>query len=448
VAVLPKRNDQPATSTGRPLRSALTGLTTRGRCLLAAGVTCSLSALIVGELDLLRVGVLLIALPLIAVAVVARTRYRLSCGRTVRPHRLTAGGDAQVELCLENVSRLPTSVLLLEDSVPYQLGVRPRFVVDRVESGGRRTVHYPLTAPGRGRYRIGPLSVRLTDPFGFCELTRSFTASDELLVTPTVWQLPPSRLGGDWTGGGDGRSASVAASGEDDVATREYHLGDDLRRVHWRATARTGELMVRREEQPWQSRATVLLDVRSDAHAGSGTMPVASSFEWAVAAAASISIHLARTGFALRLLHGAVNTNVGGAVVGQFGGSAEALAMADLATVTLGGESTLAEAIGQLSVTRTGTLVAILGRLDADQARLLSRVRLGPGAKAMALLLDTGSWTRLSPRARIAADNDLGAARDLLAVAGWRVAIVERTSSLSEVWSSVGSASPFEGVAR
>jgi hypothetical protein len=177
-------------------------------------------------------------------------------------------------------------------------------------------------------------------------------------------------------------------------------------------------------------------------------MPVASSFEWAVAATASIAIHLARTGFSLRLLHGAVATNVGGAVPGQSGGSAEALAMADLATVTLGSDATLAEAISQLSVTRTGTLVAILGRLDGEQARLLSRVRLGPGAKALALLLDTGSWTRLSPRARIAADNDLGAARDLLTVAGWRVAVVERTSSLAETWASVGSASPFEGVTR
>ena len=223
--------------------------------------------------------------------------------------------------------------------MPYQLGVRPRFVVDRVESGGRRTVHYPLTAPGRGRYRIGPLSVRLTDPFGFCELTRSFTASDELLVTPTLWQLPPSRLGGDWTGGGDGRSASVAASGEDDVATREYHLGDDLRRVHWRATRQD-----RRVDGP--PRGTALAEpgdgaagrtnrrpCRQRDHAGrlvlrmGGCRPRRRSpSTWPGPASR------------LRLLHGAVATNVGGAVPGQSGGSAEALAMADLATVTLGGD--------------------------------------------------------------------------------------------------------------
>jgi uncharacterized protein (DUF58 family) len=82
----------------------------------------------------------------------------------------------------------------------------------------------------------------------------------------------------------------------EDVTTREYRRGDDLRRVHWRSTARTGELMVRREEQPWQSRATVVLDSRRTAHRGTGA---ASSLEWLVAAAASVAVHLTHAGFAV-----------------------------------------------------------------------------------------------------------------------------------------------------
>ncbi len=121
---------------------------------------------------------------------------------------------------------------------------------------------YTVRADVRGRYEVGPLVVRLTDPFGLCELTRSFPSVDKLTVIPQVVALPSVRLAGEYAGTGDSRARSVAVHGEDDAATREYRRGDDLRRVHWKSTARVGELMVRREEQPWESRATVVLDTR------------------------------------------------------------------------------------------------------------------------------------------------------------------------------------------
>src|ERR671917_158497 len=59
--------------------------------------------------------------------------------------------------------------------------------------------------------------------------------------------------------------------------------------------------MGRREEQPWESRATVVLDTRDHAHRGEGP---AASFEWAVSAAASIAVHLRQAGYKLRLVTG------------------------------------------------------------------------------------------------------------------------------------------------
>ena len=59
----------------------------------------------------------------------------------------------------------------------------------------------------------------------------------------------------------------VALHGEDDQTVREYRDGDDLRRIHWPATARTGELMVRQEDRPAKRRAVVVLDSRSSGHA-------------------------------------------------------------------------------------------------------------------------------------------------------------------------------------
>jgi uncharacterized protein (DUF58 family) len=131
-------------------RSLLGGLTTRGRSFLAAGVTTSLAAMALGQRDLLRVGVLLMVLPLVSAWIVARTRYRLTCLRRLEPARVPAGQPGTVVVRLDNVSRLPTGLLLVEDRVPYALGSRPRFVLDRVETRGYRAVSYTVRSDVRG----------------------------------------------------------------------------------------------------------------------------------------------------------------------------------------------------------------------------------------------------------------------------------------------------------
>ncbi len=133
------------------------------------------------------------------------------------PGRVPAGSEARVHLRVDNVSRLPTGLLMLQDRVPYVLGPRPRFVLDRVEPGGRREVSYRVRSDLRGRYPLGPLQLRLTDPFGLCELTRSFSTYDTLTVTPRVEALPPVRLSGEAKGYGEGRQRSLALAGDDDV---------------------------------------------------------------------------------------------------------------------------------------------------------------------------------------------------------------------------------------
>ena len=250
-------------------------------------------AYVLGQSDLLRVGLLLAVLPLVCATVLYRTRYRVAGSRRLSPARVPAGSEARVHLRMDNVSRLPTGLLMLQDRVPYVLGPRPRFVLDRVEPGGRREVSYRVRSDLRGRYPLGPLQLRLTDPFGMCELTRSFSTYDTLTVIPRVEPLPPVRLSGEAKGYGDGRQRSLALAGEDDVIPRGYRYGDDLRRVHWRSTARYGELMVRREEQPQRARCTVLLDTRGLAFQGAGPD---SAFEWAVSGTASVAGAHARTG--------------------------------------------------------------------------------------------------------------------------------------------------------
>ena len=405
---------------------ALSGLTTRGRCLLAAGLALAACAVILGQRDLLRAAAFLLGLPLAAVFVVARTRYRLACSRLLDPPRVEAGRPSTVRLRIDNVSKVPSGVLLMEDALPYVLGGRPRFVLDRVEPKGVREVSYPVRADVRGRYTVGPLSVRLTDPFGLVELTRSFASTDELIVTPVVSPLPAIRLGGDWTGGGDASARSVSVSGSDDAATREYRHGDDLRKVHWRSTARVGELMVRREEQPFQSRATVLLDSRTVAHRGDGP---GSSFEWSVSAVASLSASLARSGYGLRVLLDTGIDLVPAAVPTTDGTVLDALA-----GVQASRRESLDAATDQLRRGGIdGVLVAVVGQLTADDAERLARLRHGAAA-CVAVLVDTESWAPSGPRRREEAKVAYDRAAALLGAAGWRVLPVQHGTTLASVW--------------
>jgi len=410
------------------LRPALSGLTTRGRSFLAAGGASALCSILLGQRDLLRVAVLLVVLPLGCAVMLARARYRLSLTRTVSPARVTVGNTARVRLEMQNLTRLTTRLLLAEDRVPYALGAPPRFVLDRLPGGRTAAVTYSLRSEVRGRYTIGPLRLRLTDPFGMCELTRSFTATDSLVVVPRIWPLGPVSAGGLWAGTGDSLTRSAAASGQDDVAIREYRQGDDLRRVHWRSTARRGDLMVRREEQPRQMRATVLLDCRADAHRGEGP---ASSFEWAVSAAASAAVHLAERGFSVRVLSDARPLPW----TRPFSGEAGRL-LDDLAVATWSGPDDLRSALSLLVRTGgDGLVVAVLGELDEDMAGALARLAHS-GTPGVALLLRTTGWSLLPPGRAAAIDGQRERVGAMLAEAGWRVAEAGPGETVSQVWAT------------
>ena len=134
----------------------------------------------------------------------------------------------------------------------------------------------------------GALELRVAGKTGTCSAWRS------------AWWRPPQASAD--------RTASPAPAeihgvlsrlGEDDAVVRPYRHGDDLRKVHWRSTARRDELMVRVEERPWRGGTTVLLDHRLVAHRGSGP---GASLEWAVSLAASICLHLHRYGHQVRLV--------------------------------------------------------------------------------------------------------------------------------------------------
>lgn len=414
------------------LRTSLGGLTTRGRSFLAAGLAATACAYVLGQGDLLRVGMMLAALPLVCVLVLHRTRYRVAGSRLLSPTRVPAGSEARVHLRVDNVSRLPTGLLMLQDRVPYVLGPRPRFVLDRVEAGGRREVSYRVRSDLRGRYALGPLQLRLTDPFGMVELTRSFSAHDTLTVIPRTEALPPVRLAGEAGGYGDSRQRSLALAGDDDVIPREYRHGDDLRRVHWRSTARYGELMVRREEQPQQARCTVVLDTRGRAWTGSGPD---SPFEWAVSSAASTVMHLIERGYGVRLLTGAGTLSPGLEAGGLVSDSSETagLLMDSLAVVEHSEEPSLGPVLETLH-TGDGLLIAFLGGMDEAEAAQTARMRHRTGG-AVAFMVRGQADSQDEARARA------------LREAGWTVVLCAVGDPFPQLWRQTDQAAAGSGSA-
>jgi uncharacterized protein (DUF58 family) len=411
------------------MREALSALTTRGRAFLAAGGTALVCALFLGYDELVRVGALLLLLPLATAFFLGRSRYRLGLVRSLSPAQVGAGQQATVQLDLTNDGRMPTGVLLLEEQIPYLLGTRPRFVVDRMGTGWQRTVSYVVRSEVRGRFQVGPMKVRLSDPFGLVQLERTFQSTSSLVVTPPVVGLPAIPLSGAWTGSGDNRPRAFASGSAEDVTVREYRRGDDLRRVHWRSSAHAGELMVRREEQPWQSRATLFVDNRTFAHRGTGA---ASSLEHAVAVAASVAVHLVQRGFSVRLVSARGQDGTGLRHEHDALSAETAPLLESLAVLTASPDPRI-DSRWLPEVGHSGLLIAVLGDIEERDTTALVRMRHS-ASSAMAVVLDVPAWGRGT------AVDSLGTAQHTawLGAHGWRAVSAGPDDPLPAMWQELG----------
>ncbi len=149
------------------------------------------------------------------------------------------------------------------------------------------------------------MSLTVGDAFGIAKSHADLGGTTPLIVTPEVIPLAETGLSVP-AGDGESRMVQRRATGDaDDSMTREYRRGDALRRVHWRATARRGDLMVRQEEQRSLPQARVIVDtlrsgyhdLDTDRRSGKAETDESASFEWVVRMLASVTVHLRRGGF-------------------------------------------------------------------------------------------------------------------------------------------------------
>jgi uncharacterized protein (DUF58 family) len=209
-------------------------------------------------------------------------RPRLIVDRVADPDRVARGEPARMTLTVRNTSRLRAANLLATDRCG---GTDVPVPLLRLRPGRDTTVDYPVPTYRRGVVPVGPLRVTRGDPLGLISLARTYGDPATVWVHPRIHLLRAVPAG--MARSLDGRIDKVPHGTITFDSLREYVVGDELRRVHWRSSAKVGELMVREQLDTSEPTIVVLLDDRAAAHpeVRDGT---AESFETACEAAASI----------------------------------------------------------------------------------------------------------------------------------------------------------------
>lgn len=251
-------------------------LTWRGiGTLVAAAVLFALGEM-AGYPVLLGLATTAAAAVLVALAAIGR-RPRVQVTRRVYPDRVERGRPAFVALRVRNPQSRRQAAFTATDHV----GARPLTMTVRSLSAGAEVLYTnEVPTERRGRHRVGPLVLDRSDALGLA--CRRLSLSD----TATLWVYPrvhPVRVlaTGRHRQHHDGPAAEAAPRGSVELReVREYVVGDEVRHLHWKATARTGQLMIRDCADPNQPRFTVLVDNR----------PENPGFEAAVEIAASLLV--------------------------------------------------------------------------------------------------------------------------------------------------------------
>ena len=337
-------------------------LTRQGWLCLWGGITLLVIARLLGIGELYVFGAVVLGLVAVAVLYVRLSRLDLQVDRVVHPARVHAGQSSRVEVRVRNLRRADTPVLRLRDPVTGTAGAE--LLVSPLDQGAASVASYRLPTDRRGLIRVGPLQVVIADPFGLAQTGTRAAPQVEVTVLPRIDEVRPVPF----TTGTDPLAGvlhphALGRTGDDFYALRPYVVGDDLRRIHWPSTARHDELLVRQQEQPWQGRTTVLLDVRRAGHE-------ADSFETAVSAAASVvSANGAR-----RDLVRLVTTDGADSGFGSGGTHLQAL-LEHLAVVETTGTASLRLMLDLMRRDGQGALVVVVGNTAEDELASVAGLR-------------------------------------------------------------------------
>ncbi|WP_224780996.1 DUF58 domain-containing protein [Leucobacter sp. Psy1] len=293
-------------------------LTRRGTGVLCTGAALGAAWFGVGIRDLWYLAALLVALVMVAAIIVISLPRAARLRPILTTDDPTPTAGTRFAVALQVHARLPATIPV---ELEWAAGGGRQRLVAGPETTAPRIV--TCTAHRRGPLRVGVGALIVQDPLGLARhRVRSRAGLDVLVLPALVHDLPEPRGGVSVHGASAAPAGRTTAqvSGEPSGSVREYRTGDAIRQVHWKQSARQGQLLVNVPEDAEVSERTILIDTdpasyaaprvgeAADAAVGAPDAepdaPAADRFEHAVSTAATLAVHWQREGHPVRLIVG------------------------------------------------------------------------------------------------------------------------------------------------
>ena len=342
------------------------GLTGRGQAAAVLGAALITAGALWRYPGVLGLGSALLGLAVLSLASVLRP-ISFTVQRTVSPREVARNEPCQATL---RVGRPGGLLPVRFEAVEQVSGVPVEVAIRRLSPRTTADTGYRIPTDRRGVHTAGPLEVLKQGAAGLAERRATLGGVTEYRVLPRI--LPVRGLPAGVRRAHAGTDERVERGGTDLVGLREYVPGDDLRRLHWATSARTGTLMIREDADPSLAHLTVLLDDRASSYTGTG-------LEDAVDVAASLAVAAVESGNGVRLLTLCGQVEVDASTPSRQAGARDELVhrLAEVTARELAGEP------GPVSIVDRDVIVVVTGGLAPLGSLVLRAGGAGAGVVAI-----------------------------------------------------------------